>query len=110
MIKKKDIAQKKFKNTKENNKFDGAGLFSTVASETISRALMRLRAVVVAEDAQTALEGTARFSPEPRELLENEKRECFSLTGELSEALSLLRTTKRERMVVKKKRMLYKCY
>jgi len=44
--KEKDIIQK-FKNTKENNKLDGAGLLSTAAGETISRALMRLRAVVV---------------------------------------------------------------
>lgn len=37
----------------ENNKLDGAGLFSIAASETISRALMRLQAVVMAaaEDA-----------------------------------------------------------
>ena len=35
-----------------NNKLDEAGLFSTAASEIISRALMRLQAVVVvAEDA-----------------------------------------------------------
>jgi len=48
--KEKDITQK-FKNTKENNKLDGAGLLSTATGETISRALMRLRAVVTAEDA-----------------------------------------------------------
>ena len=51
MKEKKGITQK-FKNIKENNKLDEAGLFSTAASETISRALMRLQAVVVvAEDA-----------------------------------------------------------
>ena len=44
------MTQKKFKNTKENNKSDGAGLFSTEAGETLSRALMRLRAMM-AEDA-----------------------------------------------------------